>query len=73
MKSRNRDFYGNAEPTYIRQASKKVRRSCGIDNGGAYKKVYESWDIRDFRFFYLEKELARRELSIAELYQLYSK
>jgi hypothetical protein len=56
-----------------RQASKKVRRTCGIDHGGACKKVYESGDIRDFRYFYTEKELARRELSFAELYQLYSK
>ena len=56
-----------------RQASKKVRRTCGIDDGGAYKKIYESWDIRDYRFFHSAKELARRELSFAELYRLYSK
>ena len=67
------DYSRNSTSWAKRQASKKVRRSCGIDDGGAYKKVYESWDIRDFRFFYSEKELARRELSFAELYQLYSK
>ena len=63
----------NYYPWAKRQASKKVRRTCGIDDGGAYKKVYESWDIRDYRVFYTEKELARRELSFAELYRLYSK
>lgn len=67
------DYGRNYTSWAKRQASKKVRRTCGIDNGGAYKKVYESWDIRDFRFFYTEKELARRELSFAELYQLFSK
>jgi hypothetical protein len=67
------DYSRNYTSWAKRQASKKVRRTCGIDDGGAYKKVYESWDIRDFRFFYSEKELARRDLSFAELYQLYSK
>ena len=67
------DYGRNHTPWAKRQASKKVRRTCGIDDGGSYIRVYESWDIRDFRFFYSEKELARRELSFAELYQLYSK
>lgn len=67
------DYSRNRTRWTKRQASKKVRRSCGIDDGGAYKKVYESWDIRDFRFFYTEKELAQRGLTAAELYRLYSK
>ena len=50
-----------------------VRRSCSIDDGGGYRKVYESWDIRDFRFLYSGKELAPRQLALTELYRLYSK
>jgi hypothetical protein len=67
------DYSRNYTSWAKRQASKKVRRTCGIDDGGAYKKVYESWDIRDYRFFYSEKELALRQFSFSELYQLYPK
>lgn len=31
-----------------RQANKKARRS-DIPSGGAFKKVFQSWDICDFR------------------------
>ena len=33
-----------------RLASKAVRRCKEIDNGGAYKKVYCSWNICDWAF-----------------------
>lgn len=31
-------------------ANKKVRNITNIPNGGAYKKIFESWDIRDYSF-----------------------
>lgn len=31
-----------------RQASKKVRRTKHVGNGGNYKRVYPSWDINDY-------------------------
>jgi hypothetical protein len=30
-----------------KQANKRVRQTSGIDSGGAYKKVYEQWNICD--------------------------
>ena len=30
-----------------KQSNKKVRKTEFIANGGAYKKIYERWDIRD--------------------------
>lgn len=34
-----------------RQANKKVRRTLqDIPNGKAYKKIYESWNICDYKF-----------------------
>ena len=37
-------------------ANKKVRNTEEIPNGGSYKKVSESWDICDFKFFYTKEE-----------------
>ena len=31
-----------------RQANKKARR-CDVPSGGAFKKVFNSWDICDFK------------------------
>ncbi len=31
-----------------RYANKKVRHTKDIPSGGAYKKVFESWDISDY-------------------------
>ncbi|RLD62608.1 MAG: hypothetical protein DRJ01_05875 [Bacteroidetes bacterium] len=31
-----------------RQASKKVRKSDEVSNGGEYKKIGEGWDINDY-------------------------
>jgi len=40
-----------------RQANKKVRRTKDVPNGRAYKKLYDSWNIRDFKSnFYTERE-----------------
>jgi hypothetical protein len=33
-----------------RQASKKVRQTKFIGNNAYYKRIYESWDICDFKF-----------------------
>lgn len=33
-----------------RLASKAVRRHMDIQSGGAYKKVFNSWDICDWKF-----------------------
>ena len=33
-----------------RFASRKVRNTENVPNGNAYKKVSESWDIRDYSF-----------------------
>ena len=38
-----------------RLASKKVRHAEDIHNGGAYKKVFCSWDICDYRFLYFRR------------------
>jgi hypothetical protein len=35
-----------------RYANKKVRRTPNIPNGKAYKKVFESWDISDWRWWW---------------------
>jgi hypothetical protein len=33
-----------------RLATKHVRKSKNIANGGAYKLIFNSWDICDFKF-----------------------
>ena len=33
-----------------RDANKRVRRTKNIPNGNQYRKVYEPWDIRDYKF-----------------------
>lgn len=35
-----------------RQANKRVRKSNNVTNGGAYKKLYCSYDIVDFKWVY---------------------
>jgi len=43
-------FGDKANKWVKRQASKAVRRERYLDNGGAYKKCYEQWNIRDFAY-----------------------
>lgn len=38
-----------------RQANKKVRRTKNIPNGGSYKKVYNTWNIVDWKCVYHTK------------------
>ncbi len=33
-----------------RQASKRVRRARNVDDGSQFKRVYNSWNICDFKF-----------------------
>ena len=35
-----------------RQASKAVRRTPDLDDGKAYRKVYNPWQIHDYKFCY---------------------
>jgi len=38
-----------------RLANKKVRKTKNIGNGGAYKKVFCSWNIYEYSFRYYSK------------------
>ena len=37
-------------------ANRKVRRAAVIANGGGYRKVYETWNICDYRHIETEEE-----------------
>lgn len=39
-----------------RFANKKVRHTKNIPSGGAYKQIYESWDIRDYKWIWTWQE-----------------
>jgi hypothetical protein len=39
-----------------RLANKKVRRTNNIPSGKAYKKVFESWDISDYRWIWTKED-----------------
>lgn len=39
-----------------RYANKKVRRTPNIPNGKAYRKLFDSWDICDYKFMYFSKQ-----------------
>jgi len=57
-----------------RFANKKVRRTFELDNGNAYKKLYCSWNIHDFKSVYYnrqEVESARFDWGRAEPYEMY--
>ena len=43
-----------------RRANKKVRRSSDVFNGSLFKKVYDSWEIVDYRERNLSKEYTRK-------------
>lgn len=38
------------KPRAKRRANKKVKQAKDVADGGAYKKVSNSWDICDFKF-----------------------
>ena len=39
-----------------RTANKKVRRTKDIPNGKAYKKVFESWNISDYKWIWTRED-----------------
>ena len=41
-------------------SKKKIRRTDDISNGNSYKKVYETWKIRDYKIISEEKETLRK-------------
>lgn len=51
-----------------RQASKAVRRTAHIDDGNAYRKVFSTYDIHDYKFcYYATNELEGLKASEAPL------
>ncbi len=42
------------------RANRRVRKDWTIPNGGAYRKVYEPWDICDFRFLFFNEREAKK-------------
>ena len=42
-----------------REANKKVRRSPVVPDGGGYKRIYEQWEISDWRFTYFDEPMPR--------------
>lgn len=38
------------------RAAKKVRKAADMGNNSYYKKIYESWDINEFRLYYPKDE-----------------
>ena len=45
-------------PFNKRQANKRVRKDWRIPSGGAYRRVFCSWDICDYRFLFYTHESA---------------
>jgi hypothetical protein len=60
-----------------RYANKKVRKTKDIPNGKAFKKLYESYDICDYKFlFYSKKEVlenCKRIYTEKRIYRYYMK
>lgn len=44
-----------------RLANKKVRNTAWIANGMGYKKVYETWDICDWKWRYDPREIEEND------------
>lgn len=45
------DGYGSSWKKYAKnQANRKVRKAKDLPNGSSYKKVFESWDICDYKY-----------------------
>lgn len=41
-------------------ASRKVRRTCVPSGKGGFRRIYDSWDICDYRFRVTEAEFRRK-------------
>ena len=48
---KKRGIYCDSSPSAKKKANARVRRfDAVLANGSSYKKVYESWDICDYKF-----------------------
>ena len=52
---------GRSKTWQKRQANKKVRNTEDIEDGKAYKKEYNSWNICDWKWYLPEDEKVRRK------------
>ena len=43
--------YKDRNPGGKKRAARKVRRSKNVPKGKGYKKISDSWDISDYRFY----------------------
>ena len=51
------DFVKDSNKKFMKRfANKKVRHSKNVPNGGAYKKVFCSWEISDFKWRWTREE-----------------
>lgn len=49
--------YGGAWRNFAkRQSSKRVRRTKSVSNGNYYKRISNSWDICDYKFYDAKSE-----------------
>jgi len=66
------DGYGGKHKPYAkRQANKRIRRSEGVPDGKQYRKFYETWNIRDYKSYYVQKPYVRRNYITHELSWVY--
>jgi predicted carbohydrate-binding protein with CBM5 and CBM33 domain len=42
-----------------REANKAVRRAAVVPDGGGYKRIYEQWDICDWKLKYFGEDMPR--------------
>jgi len=56
-----------------RQANKRVRRTKNIANGKSFKKVYESWDICDYKWRFTKEEIEGNQDLYYPLYRYWIK
>ena len=54
-----------------RQANKIVRKAKVVHNGSAYKKLYCSYDICDYKFIYYSKKEILAEINRYNYHPLY--
>lgn len=52
------DGYGKRATRHKkREANRRVRNSADVPNGRSYRKYYDSWDIRDWKYRWNPKPL----------------
>ena len=78
--------FGKGKKWWKRQANKRVRKyKHKIPSGKSYKKIYETWNIRDYRYTYFttdslwwkfdtkENPTIREKMTVRELYKIMMK